>query len=139
LLELEPHLVAHRPSRLRAGWPEELNAAVDKALTAGEKRPPEGVTQADWERVLDRHRQDKQLSAAQMRRLGPEVAEDEILVTVVVNAYLGDDENRFTITHPSVPNSYSRCKPHDVSSCCELQVPGRKRPGNKTTPGKPGF
>jgi hypothetical protein len=81
LLELEPQLVAHRPSRLRAGWPEELNAAVDKALTAGEKRPPEGVTQAHWDRVLDRHRQDEHLSAAQMRRLGPAVTEDEILVT----------------------------------------------------------
>lgn len=81
LLELEPRLVVNPPSRLRASWPEELNAAVDKALTAGEKRPPQGVTQADWERVLDRHRQDEHLLAAQLRRLGPEVAETEILVT----------------------------------------------------------
>jgi len=81
LLTLSPQLVANKPARLRASWPAELNGAVEQALAAGGERAPVGVTHADWERVLQRHEQDERLSAAQLRRLGPEVGETEILVT----------------------------------------------------------
>jgi hypothetical protein len=63
LLELESQWVAHRTPRLRASWSEELNTAVGKALAAGEKRLPEEVTQADWERELNRYLQEEHLSA----------------------------------------------------------------------------
>ena len=81
LLTLTPQLVENKPTRLRASWPAELNAAVEQALAAGAARAPEGVSRPDWERVLQRHERDKHLSAAQLRRLGPEVGETEILVT----------------------------------------------------------
>ena len=81
LLELDPLLVERQPTRLRASWPEELNAAVEKALQAESPPTPEGVKPCDWERVLERHRQNERLSAESLRRLGPEVAEDEILTT----------------------------------------------------------
>jgi len=50
---LRPQLVPVTVPRRRAGWPKELSAAVDLALAAGAERPPQGITQADWERVLD--------------------------------------------------------------------------------------
>lgn len=81
LLELQPVLVDNQPARLRASWPAELNDAVEAALAAGAERPPEGVSSADWERVLVRHQQDETLPASQLRRLGPEVQADELLVT----------------------------------------------------------
>ena len=81
LLTLTPQLVENQPTRRRASWPAELNAAVEKALAAGAARAPEGISRADWERVLQRHEQDERLPATQLRRLGPEVGETEILVT----------------------------------------------------------
>lgn len=82
LLELQPVLVDNQPPRLQAGWPAELNQAVDEALAAGIERAPEGVSQADWERVLVSRREDETLSASQLRNLGPEVDEDEVLVSM---------------------------------------------------------
>jgi hypothetical protein len=81
MLELEPLLVERQPTRLRASWPQELNAAVEKALQADSPPTPEGVKPCDWERVLARHGQDERLSAERLRRLGSEVAADEILTT----------------------------------------------------------
>ncbi len=81
LLELTPLLVERQPARLRASWPQELNEAVEKALQAETPPTPDGVKPCDWERVLERHRQDEHLSTESLRRLGPEVAEDEILTT----------------------------------------------------------
>lgn len=81
LMELEPLLVARQPSRLRASWPQELNKAIEQLLKEEAPSPPEGVTGCDWERVLQRHRQDEHIPIDTLRRLGPEVATDEILVT----------------------------------------------------------
>src|SRR5262249_30201654 len=49
LAPLTPQLVPIGRPRRRAGWPTELNAAVDAALIAGETRAPPGVTPTDWE------------------------------------------------------------------------------------------
>lgn len=81
LSSLKPQLVPHGVSRRRAGWPEELNAAVEAALEAEALQLPKGVSAADWERVLAVRRQEAMPSATDLRRLGPELAEDQVLAS----------------------------------------------------------
>lgn len=81
-LDVEAKLVEAQAPRLRASWPPELNAVVEQCLAEAVPRPPEGVTLADWERVLERHRQTPGLSSEALRRSGPQVGADEVLVTV---------------------------------------------------------
>jgi len=50
LTSLDLRLVPHEQPRRRAGWPNELNAAVDAALASEQVCPPNGVSWADWER-----------------------------------------------------------------------------------------
>ena len=80
---LTPELVApaHAPRR-RAGWPQALSEAVDTALIAGATRPPEGVSSADWERVVQARRQEASRSIADLRHLGPQLEPDQVLATV---------------------------------------------------------
>jgi hypothetical protein len=83
LATLSPELVvASRTPRRRAGWPQALSAAVDTALIAGSVRPPEGVSSADWERVLFARREEATRSVADLRHLGPALEADQVLVTV---------------------------------------------------------
>jgi hypothetical protein len=81
LADLTPQLVPVQQPRRRAAWPTELTAAVDAALIAGATRPPPGVTAADWERVLTVRRQEHTQAAADLQRLGPQVAPDEVLTS----------------------------------------------------------
>jgi hypothetical protein len=81
LATLPPQLLPAQQPRRRAGWPPELNAAVDAALIAGDTRPPVGVTAADWERVLSVRREEHTQTLCELRRLGPEVRPDQVLVT----------------------------------------------------------
>jgi hypothetical protein len=81
LATLTAQLVPAQPPRRRAGWPAELNAAVDAALIVGATRPPPGVTVADWERVLTVRRAEHARSVAELRCLGPQVAPDQVLAT----------------------------------------------------------
>jgi len=81
LAALKPRLVSHEAPRRRAAWPEELNAAVEAALIAEEPVPPEEASQADWGRVLAARREEADLSTEALRCLGPELAEDQVLVT----------------------------------------------------------
>lgn len=81
LTELKPVLVAgHRP-RYRAGWPEALSRAVETALAEETPLPPQGVSQADWERVLRVRRQQQALSVKELRHLGPEVKSEQIIAS----------------------------------------------------------
>lgn len=82
LADLTPKLAPPKEARGRAAWPPELTAAVDAALAAGANRPPEGVSVADWERVLVRHQQEPERTARQLRCLGPQVQPDEVLVAL---------------------------------------------------------
>jgi hypothetical protein len=82
LAELRPSLVPATQARGRAAWPPELTAAVQAALAAGAERPPDGVSVADWQRVLARHQQEPERAAPQLRCLGPQVQPDEVLVAV---------------------------------------------------------
>jgi len=66
--------------RHRPGWPAALNETVEAALREG-GGPPEGVSSADWERVLAARREEAALSVETLRRIGPEVQEGEVLVT----------------------------------------------------------
>jgi len=81
LATLTPQLIPPQQPRRRASWPAEVNAAVDAALIAGSMRPPPHVTTADWERVLAVRRAEQTLSVEELRRLGPEVAPDQVLTT----------------------------------------------------------
>src|ERR671916_1024699 len=50
--------------------------------TAETIRPPEGVSWADWERVVAARRAEADRPIEELRTLGPTVAADEVLVTV---------------------------------------------------------
>jgi hypothetical protein len=80
--DLAPVLAAHTQPRRRAGWPAELNAAVEAALAREQIRPPDGVSWADWERVLTARRAEAELPIEDLRHLGPRLAADEVLLTI---------------------------------------------------------
>jgi len=82
LATLDLHLVPHDQPRQRVGWPKELNAAVEVAVAAEQICPPSGVSWADWARVLAARRADATRTVEELRRLGPELAPDQILATV---------------------------------------------------------
>jgi hypothetical protein len=73
-------LIPQSKRRYAAAWPEELTQAVALALERGEAKPPEGVKGCDWERVLAA-RAREQLSAAQLRKLGPEVKPEQVVAS----------------------------------------------------------
>jgi hypothetical protein len=82
LATLDLTLVPHAPPRRRAGWPPELNAAVDAALAREQVCPPHGVSWADWERVLAARRAEATCSVEDLRHLGPELEPNQVLLTV---------------------------------------------------------
>jgi hypothetical protein len=79
---LDLNLVLHELPRRRAAWPAFLNATVDAALAAEQMRPPEGVSWADWERVLAARRAAATYSIEELRHLGPELEQDQVFLTV---------------------------------------------------------
>jgi hypothetical protein len=78
---LRPQLRPAQCPRRRAAWPAELTAVVDAALISGATSPPAGVTVADWERVVTVRREEHHQALEEVRRLGPQVAPDEVLTT----------------------------------------------------------
>ena len=70
----------HEP-RCPAAWPVELNHVVETALAQPEPQPPDGVTLGDWERVMQARRAEPTATAADLRRLGPEVQAGQILAS----------------------------------------------------------
>lgn len=74
--------VPRHPSRQRRAWPIELNAAVEAALVAKQVRPPGRVSWADWARVRAVRQAEAQGTAAQLRHLGPELAANDVSLTV---------------------------------------------------------
>jgi len=76
-----PQLVTSGATRRKAAWPKELTAAVEAALAKEAPQPPEGVSYTDWERVLEARRAEPATRGAEaLRRLGPEIAPDQIVV-----------------------------------------------------------
>ncbi len=86
-----PHLVPATTPRRRAGWPPELGEAVDIALAAGAERSPQGILQADWERVLQARRQDaaRSVSVQELRHVGPTLEPQQVLLTRSSSQYAG--------------------------------------------------
>ncbi|HEV2121592.1 MAG TPA: UPF0236 family protein [Chloroflexota bacterium] len=82
LASLELTLVPHEQPRRRAGWPAELNAAVDAALAHEHVCPPDGVSWADWERVVAARRAEASCPIEKLRHLGPDLERNQILLTV---------------------------------------------------------
>jgi len=52
------------------------------ALAQGQVRPPEGISWADWARVVTARAQEAETSLAALRRLGPEVAPGQMLLVL---------------------------------------------------------
>ncbi len=82
LASLDLKIVPHGQPRRRVGWPAALNAAVDRALAHEQACPPEGVSWADWERVLAARRAEVTCPVEDLRHLGPEVEPNQVLLTV---------------------------------------------------------
>lgn len=82
LATLDLTLVPHEHPRRRARWPAELNAAVDAALARAQVRPPDGVSWADWERVLAARRAEATCAVEDLRHLGPDLEPNQVLLTV---------------------------------------------------------
>jgi hypothetical protein len=82
LATLDLQLAPHDQPRRRAGWPKELNAAVEAAVAAAQVRPPDGVSWADWERVVATRRVDVKAPVENLRHLGPALERDQILLMV---------------------------------------------------------
>jgi hypothetical protein len=82
LATLELQVMPHDQPRRRAGWPAELNAAVETALATEQVCPPEGVSWADWDRVRAARRADATRTMEDLRHLGPALEADQVLVTV---------------------------------------------------------
>ena len=82
LASLDLILMPHAQRRRRAGWPAELNAPVEAALANEQVRPPDGVSWADWERVLAVRRAEATCPIEELRHLGPELASEQVLLTV---------------------------------------------------------
>jgi hypothetical protein len=82
LASLQLTCVPLEPPRRRAGWPAALNTAVEAALAREQVRPPEGVRWADWERVVAARRAEAGRPSADLRRLGPELEPQQVLLTV---------------------------------------------------------
>jgi hypothetical protein len=67
--------------RHAAAWPAELNQVVDVALSQAHPQTPQGVSEGDWERVLHVRQTDRQVSAEQLRCLGPAVPAGEVMAS----------------------------------------------------------
>ena len=81
LASLTPQLLRAEAPRRRAGWPPSLSTAVERALGAESPKPPDGVSFADWERVLAVRHSEVDCPLEELRKLGPEVREDQVVVT----------------------------------------------------------
>jgi hypothetical protein len=82
LASLDLNLVPHAQPRRRDGWPAELNGAVDAALARDQVRPPDGVSWADWGRVVAARQAEATWSVENLRHLGPTVEPNQALLMV---------------------------------------------------------
>jgi hypothetical protein len=76
--QLQPAAEPRRP----AAWAAELNQAVETALAQADPQPPEGISPADWERVIQVRRTEATTTAARLRQLGPTLKPDEVVASV---------------------------------------------------------
>jgi len=81
LATLTPQLIPAQQPRRRAAWSASLSAAVDQALHVASPTPPDGVSFADWERVLSVRREEQDCPLSELRKLGPVVHADQVVAT----------------------------------------------------------
>jgi hypothetical protein len=82
LAGLKPQLQPAAEPRRPAAWVTELNQAVETALAQSDPQPPEGISPADWERVIQVRRTEATMTAAHLRQLGPSLQPDEVVASV---------------------------------------------------------
>ena len=72
---------AVEPLTVRLGR-RNMNQAVETALTQLDPQAPEGVTAADWERVVQARQAETSARVKRLRRLGPQVQSGEVVASV---------------------------------------------------------
>ena len=79
----EALLVPKEPPR-RPAWSEKVMQAVEEALnTQAWERPPKGVTEADWERIVTQARQQEGIKdMRELARLGPQLRPTDLLIAL---------------------------------------------------------
>jgi hypothetical protein len=80
-----PVLVPGRPPRRGPDWETAVAQAVEDALHAGNlEQAPDGVSEADWERIVPQvrgHEEGEQV-IKHLARLGPELSPDDLLIAL---------------------------------------------------------
>lgn len=94
LSNIQPALVSLDKSRRKAGWPKELNSEIAKLLETENPKPPESVNQGDWERVLLKCKE-KKYSVEELRKLGPEIKEGQVIVNVDEVLVRAEEKRKF--------------------------------------------
>jgi hypothetical protein len=79
---LQAQLQLSKEPRRLAAWDEALNQAVETALAQPDPKSPKGITTSDWERVLQARREEPMRKAEELRRLGPEIRQGEVVASV---------------------------------------------------------
>lgn len=79
---LQAQLQSAVEPRRPAAWATEMNQAVETALTQPDPQAPEGVTAADWERVVQARQAETSARVKRLRRLGPQVQSGEVVASV---------------------------------------------------------
>ncbi len=77
-----PRLVPRTQPRRRTGWPADRAHAVALSLVPGETRPPQGVSSGDWARMLEARRKDATRTLEDLRHLGPDLEENQVLLSM---------------------------------------------------------
>ena len=80
----EAVLVLNEPPRRGPAWSERIVRAVEEALnTQAWDRPPKGVTEADWERIVTQVRQKEGVKdVRELAHLGPQLRPSDLLVVL---------------------------------------------------------
>jgi hypothetical protein len=87
-----------------------LSAAVEAALRDGQRRPPEGVSPSDWDRVREVRAADPTTPVATLRRLGPTLAQGEMLLVLDEVLTRAREQDQF----------------HELRTACLLTAEGRR-------------
>jgi hypothetical protein len=62
-------------------WPKEITEAVEEELKKEEPETPEGMTKADWERILENNK-GRKTRIEELRRLGPKPKDGQVVVSI---------------------------------------------------------
>ena len=83
---------------------------METALAQPDPQPPEGITAADWERVVQARRAETASSAERLRRLGPEVQPGEVVASVDEVEVRRPEKRRFLELGTAFVHTASGCR-----------------------------